>query len=82
MRPEDGDEAQMYQCSNGTLENDEPPVLTYEGGLRQEEYYEGHSGKDTPSSDGIHAALIRGSTDDESPSSSCSDTGSYPLTYS
>ncbi len=78
MRPEEGDEAQMYQCSNGTLENDEPPVLTYEGGLRQEEYYEGHSGKDTSSSDGDPRSSDKeGSTDDESPSSSCSDTGSY-----
>ncbi|XP_058627436.1 nuclear factor, interleukin 3 regulated, member 2 [Onychostoma macrolepis] len=78
MRPEEGDEAQKYQCSNGTLENDEPPVLTYEGGLRQEEYYEGHSGKDTSSSDGDPRSSDKeGSTDDESPSSSCSDTGSY-----
>lgn len=78
MRPEEGDEAQMYQCSNGTLENDEPPVLTYEGGLRQEEFYEGHSGKDTSSSDGDPRSSDKeGSTDDESPSSSCSDTGSY-----
>ncbi|XP_043089913.1 nuclear factor, interleukin 3 regulated, member 2 [Puntigrus tetrazona] len=78
MRPEEGDEAQMYQCSNGTLENDEPPVLTYEGGLRREEYYEGHSGKDTSSSDGDPRSSDKeGSTDDESPSSSCSDTGSY-----
>uniref|UniRef100_A0A8C1JNJ9 BZIP domain-containing protein n=1 Tax=Cyprinus carpio TaxID=7962 RepID=A0A8C1JNJ9_CYPCA len=77
MRPEEGDEAQMYQCSNGTLENDEPPVLAYEGGLRQEEYYESHSGKDTSSSDGDPRSSDKeGSTDDESPSSSCSDTGS------
>ncbi|XP_016371560.1 uncharacterized protein LOC107711126 [Sinocyclocheilus rhinocerous] len=77
MRPEEGDETQMYQCSNGTLENDEPPVLAYEGGLRQEEYYESHSGKDTSSSDGDPRSSDKeGSTDDESPSSSCSDTGS------
>ncbi|KAL0196811.1 hypothetical protein M9458_005351, partial [Cirrhinus mrigala] len=78
MRPEEGDENQMYHCSNGTLENDEPPELTYEGGLRQEEYYEAHSGKDTSSSDGDPRSSDKeGSTDDESPSSSCSDTGSY-----
>ncbi|XP_026095943.1 nuclear factor, interleukin 3 regulated, member 2 [Carassius auratus] len=77
MRPEKGDEAQIYQCSNGTLENDEPPVLAYEGGLRQEEYYESHSGKDSSSSDGDPRSSDKeGSTDDESPSSSCSDTGS------
>ncbi|RXN09540.1 nuclear factor interleukin-3-regulated -like protein [Labeo rohita] len=78
MRPEEEDETPMYHCSNGTLENDEPPVLTYEGGLRQEEYYEAHSGKDTSSSDGDPRSSDKeGSTDDESPSSSCSDTGSY-----
>ncbi|XP_016103561.1 nuclear factor interleukin-3-regulated protein-like [Sinocyclocheilus grahami] len=78
MRPEEGDETQMYHCSNGTLENDDPPVLTYEGSLRHEEYYEAHSGKDTSSSDGDPRSSDKeGSTDDESPSSSCSDTGSY-----
>lgn len=78
VRPEDGDETQMYHCSNSPPENDEPPVLTYEGGLRQEEYYEAHSGKDTSSSDGDPRSSDKeGSTDDESPSSSCSDTGSY-----
>ncbi|XP_073688973.1 nuclear factor, interleukin 3 regulated, member 2 [Garra rufa] len=77
MRPEEGDETPMYHSSNGTLENDEPPVLTYEGSLRQE-YYEAHSGKDTSSSDGDPRSSDKeGSTDDESPSSSCSDTGSY-----
>lgn len=78
VRPEDGDETQMYHCSNSPKENDEPPVLTYEGSLRQEEYYEAHSGKDTSSSDGDPRSSDKeGSTDDESPSSSCSDTGSY-----
>lgn len=78
VRPEDGDETQMYLCSNSPPENDEPPVLTYEGGLRQEEYYEAHSGKDTSSSDGDPRSSDKeGSTDDESPFSSCSDTGSY-----
>ncbi|KAK2916805.1 hypothetical protein QQF64_025416 [Cirrhinus molitorella] len=78
MGPEEGNETQVYHCSNDTLENDEPPVLTYEGGLRQEEYYKGHSGKDTSSSDGDPRSSDKeGSTDDESPLSSCSDTGSY-----
>ncbi|XP_067278344.1 nuclear factor, interleukin 3 regulated, member 2 [Pseudorasbora parva] len=80
VRPEDGDETQMYHCSNSPVENDEPPVLTYEGGLRREENYEAHSGKDTSSSEGDPRSSDKeGSTDDESPSSSCSDTGSYHL---
>ncbi|XP_059414862.1 uncharacterized protein LOC132149549 isoform X2 [Carassius carassius] len=78
MRPKEEDETQIYHCSNGTLENDDPPVLTYEGSLRHEEYYEANSGKDTSSSDGDPRSSDKeGSTDDESPSSSCSDTGSY-----
>ncbi|KAL1005804.1 hypothetical protein UPYG_G00064180 [Umbra pygmaea] len=65
-----------------TLDEEEPPVLTYEGGPRVGEgYYQSHSsGKDTSSSDGDHRSSDKegGSTsDDESPSSSCSEVGSY-----
>lgn len=79
LRPEEVDETQMYRQSNGTLEDDEPPVLTFEGGLRHELYYHRHPGKDTSSSDGDPRSSDKeGSTDDEeSPMSSCSDTGSY-----
>lgn len=79
LRPEDVDETQKYRQSNGTLEDDEPPVLTFEGGLRHEAYYYPRSSKDTSSSDGDPRSSDKeGSTDDEeSPSSSCSDTGSH-----
>lgn len=78
IRPEEADETQVHHCPSSTMENDEPPVLTYEGGLSQEEYFEAHSGKDCSSSDGDPRSSDKeGSTDDESPSSSCSDTGSY-----
>lgn len=78
IRPGEADETQEYHCPTSTRENDEPPVLTYEGGLSQEEYFEAHSGKDSSSTDGDPRSSDKeGSTDDESPSSSCSDTGSY-----
>ncbi|XP_051995448.1 nuclear factor interleukin-3-regulated protein-like [Xyrauchen texanus] len=78
LRPEEGDEPQMCHHSNGTLEDNEPPVLTYEGAMTHEGYYQAHSGKDTSSTDGDPRSSDKeGSTDDESPSSSCSDTGSY-----
>ncbi|XP_056609657.1 nuclear factor, interleukin 3 regulated, member 2 [Triplophysa dalaica] len=79
LTKEEVDQTQMCRQSNGTLEDDEPPVLTFEGGLRHESYYHPHSGKDTSSSDGDPRSSDKeGSTDDEeSPSSSCSDTGIY-----
>lgn len=65
-----------------SAQDDEPPVLTYEGGSRNEAYYQGKtssSSKDTSSSDGDPRSSDKeASTDeDESPSSSCSDLGSY-----
>ncbi|KAL2087079.1 hypothetical protein ACEWY4_018138 [Coilia grayii] len=60
--------------------DEEPPVLTYEGGPRTEVFYpeNSSSGKDTSSSDGDPRSSDReGSTDDESPSSSSSETGGY-----
>ncbi|XP_071764937.1 nuclear factor, interleukin 3 regulated, member 2 [Centroberyx gerrardi] len=64
-----------------SAQDEEPPVLTYEGGPRNEAYYHGlsaSSSKDTSSSDGDPRSSDKeASTDDESPSSSCSDTGSY-----
>lgn len=63
-------------------QDEEPPVLTYEGGSRAEAYYQGQSGsssKDTSSSDGDPRSSDKDAStdDDESPSSSCSDMGSY-----
>ncbi|XP_014864160.1 PREDICTED: nuclear factor interleukin-3-regulated protein-like [Poecilia mexicana] len=62
----------------GTLD-EEPPVLTYEGGPRSDGFYqENSSAKDTSSSDGDPRSSDKeGSTDDESPSSSSSDISSY-----
>ncbi|KAJ8251763.1 hypothetical protein GJAV_G00225180 [Gymnothorax javanicus] len=65
--------------------DEEPPVLTYEGGPRgpDDGYYQDHStsGKDTSSSDGDPRSSDKdASTDDESSpssSSSCSETGNY-----
>ncbi|KAF7655764.1 hypothetical protein LDENG_00051200 [Lucifuga dentata] len=66
---------------NGYLNtlDEEPPVLTYEGGPRADGFYqENSSGKDTSSSDGDPRSSDKeGSTDDESPSSSSSDISSY-----
>ncbi|XP_076001403.1 nuclear factor, interleukin 3 regulated, member 5 [Genypterus blacodes] len=66
---------------NGYLNtlNEEPPVLTYEGGPRADGFYqENSSPKDTSSSDGDPRSSDKeGSTDDESPSSSSSDISSY-----
>ncbi|KAJ8345150.1 hypothetical protein SKAU_G00293430 [Synaphobranchus kaupii] len=66
-------------------QDEEPPVLTYEGGPRvaDEGYYQDHStsGKDTSSSDGDPRSSDKdASTDDESSpssSSSCSEMGGY-----
>ncbi len=59
--------------------DEEPPVLTYEGGPRTDGFYqENSSAKDTSSSDGDPRSSDKeGSTDDESPSSSSSDISSY-----
>ncbi|XP_033847547.1 nuclear factor, interleukin 3 regulated, member 5 [Periophthalmus magnuspinnatus] len=59
--------------------DEEPPVLTYEGGPRTDGFFqENSSGKDTSSSDGDPRSSDKeGSTDDESPSSSSSDISSY-----
>lgn len=66
---------------NGYLNSldEEPPVLTYEGGPRADGFYqENSSGKDTSSSDGDPRSSDKeGSTDDESPSSSSSDISNY-----
>ncbi|XP_029294485.1 nuclear factor, interleukin 3 regulated, member 2 [Cottoperca gobio] len=59
-------------------QDEEPPVLTYEGGHRSESYDQGQSSKDTSSIDGDPRSSDKdASDDDESPSSSCSDMGSY-----
>ncbi|GAA6215451.1 putative mediator of RNA polymerase II transcription subunit 12 [Lates japonicus] len=65
-----------------SAQDEEPPVLTYEGGPRSEAYYQGQSSsssKDTSSSDGDPRSSDKEAStdDDESPSSSCSDMGSY-----
>lgn len=60
---------QQLHDSYLSAQDEEPPVLTYEGGPRSEVYYQGpssSSSKDTSSSDGDKDA----STDDEFPSSS------------
>ncbi|XP_037621565.1 nuclear factor, interleukin 3 regulated, member 5 [Sebastes umbrosus] len=66
---------------NGYLNtlDEEPPVLTYEGGPRAGGFYQENSfAKDTSSSDGDPRSSDKeGSTDDESPSSSSSDISSY-----
>ncbi|KAM3864387.1 nuclear factor, interleukin 3 regulated, member 2 [Diretmus argenteus] len=60
-----------------SAQDEEPPVLTYEGGPRNEAYYQGHN-KDTSSSDGDPRSSDKeASTDDDESPSSCSDTGSY-----
>lgn len=70
---------QRHSAFLSTLD-EEPPVLTYEGGPRTEGFYQEHSsfGKDTSSSDGDPRSSDKeGSTDDESPSSTSSEIGSY-----
>lgn len=59
--------------------DEEPPVLTYEGGPRTNGFFqESSSTKDTSSSEGDPRSSDKeGSTDDESPSSSSSDISSY-----
>ncbi|XP_053274619.1 nuclear factor, interleukin 3 regulated, member 5 [Pleuronectes platessa] len=65
---------------NGYLNtlDEEPPVLTYEGGPRADGFYQETSTKDTSSSDGDPRSSDKeASTDDESPSSSSSDISRY-----
>ncbi|KAK1798182.1 hypothetical protein P4O66_000675 [Electrophorus voltai] len=60
--------------------DDEPPVLTYEGGPRNEGYYQGHSGKDTSSSDGSYhqqSPLVGGPN--SSPQSQSRESQAEPL---
>ncbi|XP_049576148.1 nuclear factor, interleukin 3 regulated, member 5 [Syngnathus scovelli] len=70
-----------FSQHNGYLNtmDEEPPVLTYEGGPRTDGFYqENSSAKDTSSSDGDPRSSDKeASTDDESPSSSSSDISSY-----
>ncbi|CAL8330096.1 unnamed protein product [Lota lota] len=70
----------QHNVYHSTLD-EEPPVLTYEGGPRREGfqgYQENSSAKDTSSSDGDPRSSDKeASTDDESPSSSSSDLTSY-----
>ncbi|XP_034566831.1 putative uncharacterized protein DDB_G0268364 [Notolabrus celidotus] len=65
-----------------SAQDEEPPVLTYEGEPRKEVRYQGQpcsSSKDTSSSDGDPRSSDKDAStdDDDFPSSSCSDTGSY-----
>ncbi|XP_031151000.2 uncharacterized protein LOC116046739 [Sander lucioperca] len=62
-----------------SAQDEEPPVLTYEGQHGSEAYYQGSSSKDTSSIDGDPRSSDKEAStdDDESPSSSCSDMGSY-----
>lgn len=74
-------EGKAFIQHNGYLNtlDEEPPVLTYEGGPRADGFYqESSSTKDTSSSDGDPRSSDKeGSTDDESPSSSSSDISIY-----
>ncbi|XP_077575117.1 uncharacterized protein LOC144198126 [Stigmatopora nigra] len=73
--------ASGFSQHNGYLNSmdEEPPVLTYEGGPRADGFYqENSSAKDTSSSDGDPRSSDKeASTDDESPSSSSSDISNY-----
>nr|XP_015204639.1 PREDICTED: nuclear factor interleukin-3-regulated protein-like [Lepisosteus oculatus] len=68
-----------YHPSYLNSQDEEPPVLTYEGGPSSETYYQERSAKDSSSSDGDPRSSDKdASTDDESPfSSSCSEAGGY-----
>uniref|UniRef100_A0A3Q2YKJ2 Nuclear factor, interleukin 3 regulated, member 5 n=1 Tax=Hippocampus comes TaxID=109280 RepID=A0A3Q2YKJ2_HIPCM len=71
----------VFSQHNGYLNtmDEEPPVLTYEGGPRSDGFdQENSSAKDTSSSDGDPRSSDKEAlTDDESPSSSSSDISSY-----
>ncbi|XP_060883306.1 nuclear factor interleukin-3-regulated protein-like [Labrus mixtus] len=65
-----------------SAQDEEPPVLTYEGGSRREAFYQGQPRINcnlTSSSDGDHRSSDKETStdDDDFPSSSCSDMGSY-----
>ncbi|XP_042360068.1 uncharacterized protein LOC121956051 [Plectropomus leopardus] len=64
-----------------SAQDEEPPVLTYEGEHRRETFggQSSSCNKDTSSSDGDPRSSDKEAStdDDESPSSSCSDTSSY-----
>ncbi|XP_030639196.1 nuclear factor, interleukin 3 regulated, member 5 [Chanos chanos] len=82
LLPGEAEKAHLYQRQPSYLSSldEDPPVLTYEGGPRAEGFYQEHSssGKDTSSSDGDPRSSDKeASTDDESPSSSSSETGGY-----
>ncbi|XP_058509617.1 nuclear factor, interleukin 3 regulated, member 2 [Solea solea] len=67
---------QQPQTSYLSAQDEEPPVLTYEGVSRNEAYYQGppsSSRKDTSSSSDKEAST----DDDESPSPPCSNMGRY-----
>lgn len=80
---EEGKSSFQQHIYHGT-QDEEPPVLTYEGGPRRDGfqgYQENSSAKDTSSSDGDPRSSDKeASTDDESPSSSSSDLSSYHQT--
>ncbi|XP_072319108.1 nuclear factor, interleukin 3 regulated, member 5 [Eucyclogobius newberryi] len=76
---EEGQSSYLQHNAYLTSLDEEPPVLTYEGGPRTDRFFqENSSGKDTSSSDGDPRSSDKeGSTDDESPSSSSSDISNY-----
>lgn len=78
IRSEESKSFIQHNSYLGALD-EEPPVLTYEGGPQPDGLYqENSSAKDTSSSDGdLRSSDKEGSTDDESPSSSSSDISSY-----
>lgn len=71
----------LRQSHQSYLSEQEPPVLTYEGGLRSRPRVQGQvhsSNKDSSSSDGDpHNSDREAYSDDESPTSSHSETGGY-----
>lgn len=73
---QEGDE-DLYHTGFESPQDEDPPVLTYEGGPRKD-CYNGHPRKDTSSSESDPRSSDKdASTDDECPSSSCSDTSCY-----
>ncbi|KAM9780441.1 nuclear factor, interleukin 3 regulated, member 2 [Neosynchiropus ocellatus] len=84
-RVEGANHSHLYQHLQQPLpsyhgaQDEEPPVLTYEGGPQSDAYYRGRSSKETSSSDGDPRSSDKeASTDeDDSPSSTCSDTSSH-----
>ncbi|XP_062388096.1 nuclear factor, interleukin 3 regulated, member 2 [Sardina pilchardus] len=79
LLPKREERAVFHQGYPGARD-EEPPVLTYEGGSQGDTYYpsQSTSAKDTSSSDGdLRSSDKDASTDDESPQSSCSEAGRY-----